>query len=208
MKRDQTRRDEMRRDEMTLDSWFERGLGAIWTLRGTSTVRRDVSRWRHRGRNDVTGDVVVRRRRRLASLSAADGETRRQPAARTRRSGRGQRCWGPGHRGSRDDRCAKTRRTFWPALHHAIVDFPNVLHILWTALGIFGVTHRTRRQEYLISLTGVCCCLSSDVDLIYFYLFLRQICLWKRYRKDYKVMAFSLVDPRNSIWCVYDIKYS
>jgi len=54
-----------------------------------------------------------------------------------------------------------------------IVDFPNVLHILWIALGIFGVMHRTRCQKYLISLTGVCCCLSSDVDLIYFYLFLR-----------------------------------
>jgi len=30
----------------------------------------------------------------------------------------------------------------------------------------------------------------------------------KEYRKDYKVMAFSLVDPRNLIWCIYDIKYS
>jgi len=63
-----------------------------------------------------------------------------------------------------------------PCILKLIVDFPNVLHILWIALGIVGVTHRkltSRCQEYLISLTGVCCRLSSDVDLIYFYLFLR-----------------------------------
>jgi len=29
--------------------------------------------------------------------------------------------------------------------------FTNTLYILWIALGIFGVTHHTRCQEYLIS---------------------------------------------------------
>jgi len=65
----------------------------------------------------------------------------------------------PSTKGARGGVCSFISGTIFPTTISRrvlrIVDFPNVLHILWITVGIFGIMHRSRCQEYLISLTGV-----------------------------------------------------
>ena len=49
------------------------------------------------------------------------------------------------------------------------------------------------------------CCGNFWHHAIIEYLFVKYVC--ERVTEDYKVMAFSLVDPQNLIWCIYVKKY-
>ena len=96
-----------------------------------------------------------------------------------------------------------------------IVDFPNVLHSLWIALGIFGATHRTQCQEYLISLTGVC--KLSINQLFKIAVMLNKKCSWGTcnsnsfidiLNEEIKKKIKSTSDDKQQQTPVKDIKYS